>query len=506
MKREIFTKDWLELHPYKTADAVDQYYVSLANAIYFQLKELGFAELFDKKQDAKHLALCLAAYFEDVITGLGIWRAFTTECQKRYGVYVPFYIKLFKEEEYYLYEINIQDVLFIMWHHFQQSVYDKEALPPIFDSIGTAALGVFTILDNEYENAPSNERLLYILCDIDIDEEHFYDYRKILEWFHYDCYFNVGNKKRLLEATKKDKEKSEEYNDVMRYSTKMEQMMGSRHNLLALSSAEWLAKISEQHPSHKLWTDVDFRPIRFFSIDKEDKDFVYAKDLYLGDTLKVTKASLKLDNFDDYIKGKTVCATTMFKFGSAWWQNGALIGYPFDKVMKDDIKRNKDKYLHKKEIDNYQLLKKSGNAHKILILKDQDELIKLYESAGYKMAKGLKLPEPNAKGIIVSGSPYTGLMLTFHMAHCISSKDYPFYDPIKAEEDAIDIITGACDAFSYEAVCQLIDQHLLADANIFSHKYDTKEGIRITQENLQFLADYHLRKRRDKDLSPEELW
>lgn len=283
-------------------------------------------------------------------------------------------------------------------------------------------------------------------------------------------------------------------------------MMGSRHNLLALSSAEWLAKISEQHPSHKLWTDVDFRPIRFFSIDKNDKDFVYAKDLYLGDTLKVTKASLKLDNFDDYIKGKTVCATTMFKFGSAWWQNGALIGYPFDKVMKDDIKRNKDKYLHKKEIDNYQLLKKSGNAHKILILKDQDELIKLYESAGYKMAKGLKLPEPNAKGIIVSGSPYTGLMLTFHMAHCISSKDNPFYDPIKAEEDAIDIITGACDAFSYEAVCQLIDQHLLADANIFSHKYDTKEGIRITQENLQFLADYHLRKRRDKDLSPEELW
>lgn len=80
------------------------------------------------------------------------------------------------------------------------------------------------------------------------------------------------------------------------------------------------------------------------------------------------------------------------------------------------------------------------------------------------------------------------------MAHCISSKDNPFYDPIKAEEDAIDIITGACDAFSYEAVCQLIDQHLLADANIFSHKYDTKEGIRITQENLQFLADYHLRK------------
>lgn len=114
-----------------------------------------------------------------------------------------FYIKLFKEEEYYQDEINIQDVLFIMWHHFQQSVYDKEALPPIFDSIGTAALGVFTILDNEYENAPSNERLLYILCDIDIDEEHFYDYRKILEWFHYDCYFNVGNKKRLLEATKK---------------------------------------------------------------------------------------------------------------------------------------------------------------------------------------------------------------------------------------------------------------------------------------------------------------
>lgn len=86
MRKALFTKDWLKLHPYKTADDVDQYYTLLANKIYQEQEETCFNELFDDEEDAKHLALCIAAYFEDVISGIGIWRAFTTECQKRYEI------------------------------------------------------------------------------------------------------------------------------------------------------------------------------------------------------------------------------------------------------------------------------------------------------------------------------------------------------------------------------------------------------------------------------------
>lgn len=47
---------------------------------------------------------------------------------------------------------------------------------------------------------------------------------------------------------------------------------------------------------------------------------------------------------------------------------------------------------------------------------------------------------------------------------------------------------------------------MLPDANIFTSRYVKEEGLKITQANIQFLADYYLMGRKDKDLSPEELW
>ena len=55
-------------------------------------------------------------------------------------------------------------------------------------------------------------------------------------------------------------------------------------------------------------------------------------------------------------------------------------------------------------------------------------------------------------------------------------------------------------------VCKLIDNNMLPDANIFTSRYVKEEGLKITQANLQFLADYYLMGRKDKDLSPAELW
>lgn len=504
MKKILYTKDWLKLHPYTNANDTDLYYTKLANKIYQEQEETCFNELFDNTEDAKHLALCIAAYFEDVISGLGIWRAFTTECQKRYGVFVPFYSKNDKAK-YYPDEINLSDIMFLLWHHYQQSIYEKEALPPIFDYIKDTAIGIYMILDAEYETAPENERLYEYLCCSETDEGHFYDYRNILEWFHYFCYFNVGNRKRFENEIKKDTTRDEQDN-VMLYSTRIEATMNSRHNLLALSSAEWLAKISEQHPAHKLWTDIDYRGCTFFSVIKEDEQFIYVKDLYKDDTLKVNKDSIQLNDFGDFLNGKSVMLANMFKFGSAWWQNGALASYQLNENIKEDIIKEKDERLHKQELLSYELMKKTGNAHKLVFFKDNDALLAFYKKAGYRMKKGLTTPIPDAKGIIVSGSPYTGLQLTYECAHCICAKDNPFYDSVKAEEEAFDIISGCNNSFPYETVCYLIDQHMLPDANVFGHYFPQEEGIRITQENLQFLADYHLRGRRDKDLSPKGLW
>lgn len=515
MKKVIFTQEWMALHPYEKQDATDQYYTELANKIYHVLDDVSFASQFSNIDNAKYLALCIAAYFEDVLSGTCIWKAFTTECKKRYDTYVPFYEKgtiheqdkeLFGKEDvvYNPDSINLADIKFLLWHHYQQSIFHHESLPPLFSTLEIAAKLIFNMLDKEYETAPENERLYQFLCESPTDEEHFYDYRRVLEWFHYSCYFHVGNRQRLMFAWQNLKD-SGQFHPILAYGIQMEQMMAGRNDLLALSSAEWLAKVSKFHPAHKLWTETDFRSNRPFILEKEDAHFVYAKDLLEGDTIKVSKESFTLEDLTPYLKGEEVMVTMMFRFGNVWWQNGALASHANDKDFQKQLKENKDRYSHKQALADYKLLKEKGYGEKFVFLEDKEALLDFLKGIGYTVRPNLNFPEDAPKGIIVCGSPYTGVNVTLGLAQCISSKNNPYYDTTKADEQCFNIISGYGNAFPYELVCRLIDNGMLPDANVFASQYVKEKGLCITQENLQFLADYHLMGRKDKDLSPKEL-
>ena len=72
---KIYPKDWLQLHPYKQSDPTDLYYTNIANRIYGMLEETHLAYSFEK-DEVKQICIRMAAYFEDVISGLNIWRSF----------------------------------------------------------------------------------------------------------------------------------------------------------------------------------------------------------------------------------------------------------------------------------------------------------------------------------------------------------------------------------------------------------------------------------------------
>lgn len=111
------------MHPYEKADETDLYYTELANEIYHALDEACYTHNFKNMDEAKQLALSIAGYFEDVISGTGIWKTFTEECKQRYYTYIPFYekesefIKSTLNEDDPAYdpeEINIADVKFLL--------------------------------------------------------------------------------------------------------------------------------------------------------------------------------------------------------------------------------------------------------------------------------------------------------------------------------------------------------------------------------------------------------
>ena len=113
---KIFPKDWMQIHPYKQSTPIDSYYTSLANRIYDMMVETELINSFEP-EDTKQICIRMAAYFEDVISGLGIWRAFITKYKELFGKYLPFYTP---DDHYYDDEVNYEDVRFLLWHFTQQ--------------------------------------------------------------------------------------------------------------------------------------------------------------------------------------------------------------------------------------------------------------------------------------------------------------------------------------------------------------------------------------------------
>lgn len=455
MKKVIFTQEWIALHPYEKADETDLYYTELANEIYHALDEACYTHNFKNMDEAKQLALSIAGYFEDVISGTGIWKTFTEECKQRYGTYIPFYekesefIKSTLNEDDPAYdpeEINIADVKFLLWHHYQQSSFVQEAVPFLFGTLELAAKLAYNILDREYETAPENERLLTYLSEMpeiegnaetteedieknkELDEIH---RRDTLAWFHYGCYFNVGNQKRLQFTLQQMANSPQGLTEPLAYSVQMEMTIVGRNNLLTLTSYEWLRKICRNMPTHKIWEDEEFRKKAIEPHEKAD---------------------------------------------------------------------------HEKAIHDYNLLKAKGYEDKFIFLEDVKTLKEFLKKIEFELPKDIRFPQKYEKGIILSGSPYTGINISFGLAHCIASPENPYYVQERAETDSFGIISGNGLPFPYEIVCKLIENNLIPDANIFTSQYVKEEGLKITQANLQFLADYYLMGRKDKDLSPKELW
>ena len=262
----------------------------------------------------------------------------------------------------------------------------------------------------------------------ELDEIH---RRDTLAWFHYGCYFNVGNQKRLQFTLQQMANSPQGLTEPLAYSVQMEMTIAGRNNLLALTSYEWLCKICRNMPTHKLWEDEEFR-----------------------------KKAIELHEKAD----------------------------------------------HEKAIHDYNLLKAKGYEDKFIFLEDVKTLKEFLKEIEFELPKDIRFPQKYEKGIILSGSPYTGINISFGLAHCIASPENPYYVQERAETDSFGIISGNGLPFPYEIVCKLIENNLIPDANIFTSQYVKEEGLKITQANLQFLADYYLMGRKDKDLSPKELW
>ena len=499
--KKIYPKKWLELHPYKQTNSVDQYYVGIANEIHKRLYSSTIADAFEEEENIRYTSLCLAAWFEDVISQTGIWQAFTAECRKRYGAYLPFYpIK----GDYFPDEINLEDIRFLLWHHIQYLCRGISAINPENPGIEQTAQEIYGLLAEEYETAPENERMQEFLYHSAMGEEDFFHYREILDWFHYQCYFNIENVTQCRDEAERlldDEKITPEMAETLIYATRTSLTFKGRRNLLSLTSPEWLALIGNAHPEHQLWGKVKVRENSCYLLEKEDDRYLYVKDLCSEDEgeFKITKKSLNLSAIRSREVGKSTLICELIYFGNAWWQCGMLLENKYNQKMAeyvDDLTKQKEKTNEKAAFHDF--IKASGGKSFVFCQSQEEISDFLLNKMDYNLKEGLDIPRINTEnGAMLMANPHTGLHIQFKLCECIKSPDNPNYNKEEAEKNAIMFIVNP-DIIPYQLSCILQDEGMLPDA--YLNSLQRKEyGQEFIRKNAHFLTDYFHYRCREKD-------
>ena len=499
--KKIYPKKWLELHPYKQTNSVDQYYVGIANEIHKRLYSSTIADAFEEEENIRYTSLCLAAWFEDVISQTGIWQAFTAECRKRYGAYLPFYpIK----GDYFPDEINLEDIRFLLWHHIQYLCRGISAINPENPGIEQTAQEIYGLLAEEYETAPENERMQEFLYHSAMGEEDFFRYREILDWFHYQCYFNIENVAQYRDEAERlldDEKITPEMAETLIYATRTSLTFKGRRNLLSLTSPEWLALIGKAHPEHQLWGKVKARENSCYLLEKEDDEYLYVKDLCSEDEgeFKITKKSLNLSAIRSREAGKSTLICELIYFGNAWWQCGMLLENKYDQKIAeyvDDLTKQKEKTNEKATFHDF--IKASGGKSFVFCQSQEEISDFLLNKMGYGLKEDLDIPRIHTEtGAMLMANSHTGLHIQFKLCECIKSPDNPYYNKEEAEKNAIMFIVNP-DVIPYQLSCILQDEGMLPDA--YLNSLQRKEyGQEFIRKNAHFLTDYFHYRCREKD-------
>lgn len=248
---KIYPKDWLQLHPYKQSDPTDLYYTNIANRIYGMLEETNLAYSFEKNE-VKQICIRMAAYFEDVISGLNIWRSFITEHKALYGKYLPFYTP---DDHYYDDEVNYEDIRFLLWHYTQQyhGLANSTFVGPDNAANGETASLIYQMFCEEWTTAPENERMQQLFAP----ETRYEDkdkYLNLLYWFHYQSYLFTDSLQELTDTVKEYWEQAKEQNEQYIMAIHKALAHISKSAFLAYTSPKWFSLIlPADHPDHSLF-------------------------------------------------------------------------------------------------------------------------------------------------------------------------------------------------------------------------------------------------------------
>ncbi len=136
---------------YPDRKSTDPYFFNLVIRLIKAANEIEGCDFHESIVD--RAALCVIGYYQDVIADAGLWHGFIDECRRLYASPVPFFSV---SEDYMDYELNREDIVFLVWYSI--SMYsDDRCIYPFDERVVALADCWFDILDTVYDESPTPE-------------------------------------------------------------------------------------------------------------------------------------------------------------------------------------------------------------------------------------------------------------------------------------------------------------------------------------------------------------
>lgn len=484
----IYMQDWLALHPYNRVSETDQYYLDLANDI---LKIWNKSELsFQVNSEIKSSVAChLTAYFEDVISQLGLWKAFISKHKELYGKYLPFYSL---SDSYFEDEVNCEDIAFLLWLNMQLYVGNdkEELLDPEESSIMALAKEIYDLLDTEYEVAPENTFMTGFFDFKNKEYDKFPAFANDAEWLFFQSYLlALCNEEPINEIIGQvhkfypkatDKEKSAIIHDAVNRL-----MFSDPCGPLALNMNEWFSAIAgSQQPFKDSFDKFEFIDREEFYVIEKSDSHIKIRSAANGREIDVTKESIK--NVSGLHPWKTVIRVCCAFYNDTWWFFGE---YSTRELNDEEDIRPAVPYIKEEKADDpvYDTFMKASNGESLMFIPSYDALKEFFIN-GLKWEDNEDNMMPDLKDMqnfVLHVNP-KGMLIAPNIAEYVKDARNPMYNAEEARKNALDLFTvqGACPA---DLLRFLEESNRLPDAGFISKKGE-EYGKKVFHENWDFIS------------------
>lgn len=478
----------------------DMFYARFANEIYPIINDVFKNHNALTPEISKRTALNLACYLEDLVAGNGIWAAFTSLHEKKYGLKLPFYNedKLLKQVPYSDDIPSLQAVQFLLWYSINGT--DPNAVfNPCNPAIAMLAMDLTSKLIEAFEKAPETPARPAIMPESELGIPVFYQIRNLCLWLCERCYLTRVHDLETL---------TEDFADFLEQTFRGFDDSQSRINYgissfvpfnaligpLGITPQEWLAEIVELYHEEEeeeyipMLRQLRSLPYSFYSYKKVSGDnaVIVSKD---GEEMSLSAMTMPGEKFAPGIKKGCCSMMSLVYFDGSWVMNSLCLQPLPDKLFKEV--QEEHKRMSKQRADSYTGIMKVLKNKRIGVCKNYDEYMSFFNKAD-DCKSNISAKDYNAlndvDNLLYFVNDNSDVSLLPNFGDCVKIRGNKYYSKEAANDKAICLIFDHSIS-SPDFRRYIIENNLIPDAAL-SSVISTKAGCQLFQRNMRFLNDY----------------